>query len=152
MAQQAIGSLRASAACSAYPGRAVVSRSVLPRLRQALAGSAAGLALTAVSVLGGAGCGEPYDGEDFQTTAIMNGGDWRDEVIYQLVVDRFADGDLNNNHRVMYSALGRYQGGDWQGAIDHLDYLEQLGVTTLWISPIVKNIDYDASFDGYHGY
>ncbi len=154
MAQQAIYRLRASAISSAYPGRAAVSRSVLRGLRQALVGptGAAAVVLGVAAGLGAGGCGEPYDGEDFQTTAIMNGGDWRDEVIYQLVVDRFADGDLNNNHRVMYSALGRYQGGDWQGAIDHLDYLEQLGVTTLWISPIVKNIDYDAGFDGYHGY
>ena len=86
------------------------------------------------------------------TTAIMNGGDWRDEIIYQIIIDRFADGDINNNYRVLPSALGRYQGGDWQGVIDHLDYLQALGVTTLWISPIVKNVDYDAGFDGYHGY
>lgn len=86
------------------------------------------------------------------TTAIMNGGDWRDEVIYQVLIDRFANGDINNDHRVLPSALGRYQGGDWQGLIDHLDYLEALGVTTLWISPVVKNVDYDAGFDGYHGY
>lgn len=98
-----------------------------------------------------AGCGGDY-GADFATTAVMNGGDWRDEVIYQLMVDRFADGDPNNNHRVLYSALGRYQGGDWQGIIDHLDYIQDLGVTALWISPVVKNIDFDAGFDGYHGY
>ena len=82
----------------------------------------------------------------------MNGGDWRDEIIYQVIVDRFANGDINNDHRVVQSALGRYQGGDWQGLIDHLDYLSDLGVTALWISPNVKNIDYDAGFDGYHGY
>lgn len=103
------------------------------------------------SVIPIVGCHDEY-GEDFPTTAIMNGGDWRDEVIYQVLVDRFSDGDINNDHRAMPSALGRYQGGDWQGLIDHLDYLQQLGVTTLWISPIVKNIDYDAGFDGYHGY
>ena len=47
------------------------------------------------------------------TTAIMNGGDWRDEIIYQIIIDRFADGDINNNYRVLPSALGRYHGGDW---------------------------------------
>ena len=82
----------------------------------------------------------------------MNGGDWRDEIIYQVIIDRFANGDINNDHRSLPSALGRYQGGDWQGLIDHLDYLSALGVTALWISPVVKNIDYDAGFDGYHGY
>jgi glycosidase len=79
-------------------------------------------------------------------------GDWRDEVIYQMLVDRFADGDLNNNERVVPYALGRFQGGDWQGVIDHLDYLQSLGVTALWISPVVRNLDTDANFDAYHGY
>lgn len=78
--------------------------------------------------------------------------DWRDEVIYQLLVDRFADGDTGNDVRVDRSSLGRYQGGDWLGVIQHLPYIQQLGVTTLWISPIVRNVDTDAGFDGYHGY
>ena len=78
--------------------------------------------------------------------------DWRDEVIYQVMVDRFADSDPANNERVDRSSLARYQGGDWQGVIDHLDYFTALGVTTLWISPIVRNVDTDAGIDGYHGY
>ena len=45
-----------------------------------------------------------------------------------------------------------YQGGDWQGVIDHLDYLQTLGVTALWISPVVRNLETDANFDAYHGY
>lgn len=78
--------------------------------------------------------------------------DWRDEIIYQVLVDRFADGNPGNNWRVDRSSLARYQGGDWQGLIDHLDYIQALGVTTLWISPIVRNVDTDAGIDGYHGY
>ncbi|MFH2005175.1 MAG: alpha-amylase family glycosyl hydrolase [bacterium] len=78
--------------------------------------------------------------------------DWRDEVIYQIFVDRFADGDPNNNWNVDKTAMGSYHGGDWQGIIDKLDYLEALGVTTLWISPVVKNIESDAGFGSYHGY
>jgi glycosidase len=78
--------------------------------------------------------------------------DWRDEIIYQLIVDRFADGDVNNDFNVHPGALGKYQGGDWQGIVDHLDYLQALGITTLWISPIVQNVDSDADIDGYHGY
>ncbi|MDB4967952.1 MAG: Neopullulanase [Myxococcales bacterium] len=88
---------------------------------------------------------------DWQTTAGQQ-GDWRDEIIYQLLVDRFADGDLNNDRSVVPGALGLYQGGDWQGVIDHLDYLKTLGVTSLWISPVVRNLETDANFDGYHGY
>ena len=78
--------------------------------------------------------------------------DWRDQVIYQLLTDRFANGDAATDDRVEPTALARYQGGDWQGIIDELDYLEELGVTSLWISPIVLNVDADAGFDAYHGY
>jgi alpha-amylase len=78
--------------------------------------------------------------------------DWRDEVIYQILIDRFADGDAGNNHRVDLTAQGHWHGGDWKGLEDNLQYLQDLGVTTLWISPIVKNVDTDAGFDGYHGY
>ncbi len=78
--------------------------------------------------------------------------DWRDEVIYQVIVDRFADGDLNNDYNVEPGFLGKYQGGDWRGLENRLPYLQDLGVTTLWISPIVKNVESDADVDGYHGY
>jgi alpha-amylase len=78
--------------------------------------------------------------------------DWRDEVIYQVLVDRFANGSVNNDFQVRPGALARYQGGDWRGMIEHLDYIETLGVTTLWISPVVKNVETDADVDGYHGY
>jgi len=78
--------------------------------------------------------------------------DWRDEVIYQVLVDRFANGDLNNDQRVVPGALARYQGGDWSGLTSKLDYLNELGVTTLWISPVVRNVETDADVDAYHGY
>lgn len=78
--------------------------------------------------------------------------DWRGEVVYQLMVDRFANGDINNDHGVIPGDLGRYQGGDWQGVIDNVDYLVELGVTAVWISPVVRNVETDAGFDGYHGY
>ncbi|MCA9709255.1 MAG: alpha-amylase [Myxococcales bacterium] len=78
--------------------------------------------------------------------------DWRDEVIYQILVDRFANGDRGNDYRVDEGDLARYQGGDWQGLIDRMGYLQDLGVTTLWISPVVRNVETDANVDGYHGY
>lgn len=78
--------------------------------------------------------------------------DWRDEVVYQLIVDRFANGDVSNDFNVRPGALARFQGGDWAGIIEHLDYLQDLGVTTLWISPVVKNVETDADVDSYHGY
>jgi glycosidase len=78
--------------------------------------------------------------------------DWRDEIIYQIVVDRFEDGDPNNNFNVDWTRPAAYHGGDWQGIIDRLDYIETLGVTTLWISPVVRNVEEDAGFASYHGY
>jgi alpha-amylase len=78
--------------------------------------------------------------------------DWRDEVIYQIMIDRFEDGDPSNNFNVNYLNQAAYHGGDWQGVIDRLDYIETLGVTALWISPVVKNVETDAGFASYHGY
>lgn len=101
-----------------------------------------------------AGCVQGELDDVLDVTIETHVEDWRDEIIYQLVVDRFANGDPSNDWRVdpTGSHLGRYQGGDWQGVIDHLDYLEALGVTAIWISPIVLNVDTDAGVDGYHGY
>jgi len=78
--------------------------------------------------------------------------DWREEIIYQVLIDRFADGDAGNNMRVDTSSPGKWHGGDWQGLEEKLPYLEGMGVTTIWISPVVKNVDTDAGYDGYHGY
>ncbi len=73
--------------------------------------------------------------------------DWRDEVIYQLLVDRFENGAPGNDLELEVAAPRGYHGGDWEGVRQRLDYLQGLGATTLWISPIVKNLP-----GGYHGY
>ncbi len=105
----------------------------------------------AATLLPGAACvSVPDNGK--QPILATHVQDWRDEVIYQVLIDRFADGDVNNDTRVQAGALARYQGGDWKGIEDHLDYFTDLGVTTLWISPVVKNVETDADVDGYHGY
>ena len=97
--------------------------------------------------------GETHSVEEFCELAFAHVGlDWRDQVIYQIVVDRFDNGDPNNDINVEPSVPGRYHGGDWQGIIDRLDYLDELGVTALWISPVVKNTEEDAGFASYHGY
>jgi glycosidase len=110
------------------------------------------LALAAAAALAPeTGCvSVPADGQ--QPVIATHVQDWRNEVIYQVIVDRFADDDVNNDFNVKPGALGKYQGGDWKGVEDHLDYLQQLGITTLWISPVVKNVDSDADVDAYHGY
>ena len=80
--------------------------------------------------------------------------DWRDQVIYQLMVDRFANGDVNNDYNVSQhpDVMARYLGGDYQGVIDNVDYLVELGVTAVWISPAVGNVEEDAGVASYHGY
>lgn len=82
--------------------------------------------------------------------------DWRDHVIYQIVVDRFDDGDPENDAadgvEPVPGDLARVQGGDWRGVIDRLDYLARLGVTAIWISPPYRNVPRTEREDGYHGY
>ena len=82
--------------------------------------------------------------------------DWRDRVIYQLVTDRFANGDPTNDAAdgvaPVPGDLTRAQGGDFRGIGEHLDYIEHLGGSAIWISPIVANVPRTEVGDGYHGY
>jgi alpha-amylase len=78
--------------------------------------------------------------------------DWREDIIYQVLIDRFANGDPTNDNGVRPDDPARYHGGDWLGLEQKLDYIQTLGVTALWISPVVKNVETDAGVDGYHGY
>ncbi|MCA9630767.1 MAG: hypothetical protein KC766_24025 [Myxococcales bacterium] len=82
--------------------------------------------------------------------------DWRDAIVYQLLVDRFDDGDPGNDVQGDVGTepgdLARFQGGDWLGVRQRLPYLEELGINTLWISPVVRNVDRTETQDGYHGY
>ncbi len=80
----------------------------------------------------------------------------RDDVIYLIMPDRFADGDSSNNMpkgaasgTYDRNAAKAYHGGDLKGIQDHLPYLKDLGVTTLWLNPIFDNAN---SGEGYHGY
>ncbi|MET0645269.1 MAG: alpha-amylase family glycosyl hydrolase [Pyrinomonadaceae bacterium] len=70
-----------------------------------------------------------------------------DDIIYFIMPDRFADGDRSNNDPAKSPGLydrskGRYyHGGDFQGIIDRLPYLKELGVTAIWINPVYDNTD-----------
>lgn len=99
------------------------------------------------------------DTDDINTpvaTARTNGAeDWRDEIIYFIMTDRFKDGDANNNPTsYMGTDVSKsYFGGDFKGIIDNVDYLKKLGVTSIWITPIVQNVrNEDGGWTGYHGY
>jgi neopullulanase len=80
----------------------------------------------------------------------------RDDVIYLIMPDRFADGDPGNNmpSGAIPGTFDRrapkaYHGGDLKGIQDHLPYLKDLGATTLWLNPVFDN---DNNTESYHGY
>lgn len=76
-----------------------------------------------------------------------------DDVVYLIMPDRFADGDASNNRPPGSTGTYdrnqpmAYHGGDLRGIREHLQYLRDLGVNTLWLTPVTKNTDSD-----YHGY
>lgn len=93
--------------------------------------------------------------------ALANDFDFDEAIIYFLLTDRFNNGDTSNDdpNGEMYDKthFETYHGGDFQGLIDKLDYLKELGVNTIWISPIVDNINFNMRYGkdaqyGYHGY
>src|SRR5215472_3044818 len=77
-----------------------------------------------------------------------------DDVLYLIMPDRFANGDPSNDEPPEFPGShdrGKpraYHGGDLRGIITRLPYLKELGVTTLWLTPIVKN----GAAQDYHGY
>ncbi|GAA5047904.1 glycosidase [Thermocatellispora tengchongensis] len=80
------------------------------------------------------------------------------DVIYHVVVDRFHNGDTSNddtgNGEYDPDDLGFYHGGDWAGLTAKLDYIKNLGVTAIWISPVSEQepLSRDQGEAGYHGY
>jgi glycosidase len=77
-----------------------------------------------------------------------------DDVLYLIMPDRFADGDPTNDEQAEFPGSHdrakprAWHGGDLRGVQDHLAYLKDLGVTTIWLTPIVKN----GATQDYHGY
>lgn len=65
---------------------------------------------------------------------------WAEDVLYFVLLDRFADGDPNNNMDVDLKNPGAFQGGDIDGLIGRLDDLADLGITAIWINPVMLNI------------
>lgn len=85
-----------------------------------------------------------------------------DDVIYLIMADRFADGDPSNDDPAVSRGLydrGKsryYHGGDFEGIIQHLPYIKELGVTAIWMTPIYDNSNQpgrrEQSGADYHGY
>lgn len=95
-----------------------------------------------------------------------NDFDWDEAVVYFMMTDRFFDGNESNNTASGTDTYGGnpglYHGGDFAGVTAKLDYLQDLGVNTIWLTPIVKNIagvtvtdegsedvPYNAAYHGY---
>jgi glycosidase len=91
--------------------------------------------------------------------------DFKKQVIYQIVTDRFVDGDPSNDNPPQspnlfdpaHTQWRMYWGGDFAGIEQKLPYLQGMGVTAIWISPPVDNINVGFTFRGevstaYHGY
>lgn len=96
-----------------------------------------------------------------------NDFDWDESVVYFMVTDRFFDGNESNNTASGADTYGKnnpglYHGGDFAGVTAKLNYLQDLGVNTIWITPIVENVKGVAVTDegkedvpynaAYHGY
>ena len=123
-----------------------------------------------------------YETEAKETVAVRekknkDDFDWDEASIYFMVTDRFFDGDSSNNAAndrflsdedkakgitTAGNNPGLYHGGDFAGITQKLDYLKELGINTIWITPIVENIPgvtvsgtgkedvpYNAAFHGY---
>ena len=93
--------------------------------------------------------------------------DWDEARIYFIVTDRFNNGDPSNDdpngENYNKNHLESYHGGDIKGITEKLDYLDDLGINTIWITPIVDNIDFNLASNWdvaddlksqytYHGY
>jgi glycosidase len=78
--------------------------------------------------------------------------DWRDVPIYQVMTDRFFDGDPANNDDNPYGDTNpagerSIHGGDFEGLMEKLDYVQMLGMRAVWISPVVRNVNGE-----FHGF
>lgn len=71
---------------------------------------------------------------------------WQDEIVYSIMIDRFNNGDSKNDKGIDTNNLEAYQGGDIQGIIKRLDYIKEMGFTSILLSPPTES----SSYDGYH--
>jgi glycosidase len=116
--------------------------------------------VTLTAKAGGEKAEAPYRFEERRAEGDGFAGFSSRDVMYLIMTDRFADGDLRNDGLDGKSAEGSadaaaerakargWHGGDLKGIEEHLDYLQQLGVTTVWPTPVYENHEANS----YHGY
>ena len=97
-----------------------------------------------------------YEVKGRQARASEKEGFNSSDVIYLMMPDRFANGDMGNDkvemkypYTVDRSNVSARHGGDLAGVKRHIDYLTELGVTALWMTPVLEN---DMGEGSYHGY
>jgi glycosidase len=73
--------------------------------------------------------------------------EWQDETVYSIMVDRFFNANTKNDMDVNTLDPLAYNGGDFQGVIEKLDYLKEMGFTAIRLTSI-----FDNTAGGYHGY
>ena len=78
--------------------------------------------------------------------------DWEGQVIYQVMPDRFMDGDKTNDAGVNRAAAQAWHGGDLSGLNNRLEYVTGLGATALWMTPVYQQVADVNGMAGYHGY
>lgn len=98
----------------------------------------------------------PYELKNRSTDPQRNQGLASSDFIYLIMPDRFANGNYDNDSYADMNQVGINRdkmffrhGGDLRGIIEKLDYIESLGVTALWLNPVLEN---DEKFESYHGY
>ena len=116
------------------------------------------LAVAAATLPGLAHSGSPHASATDTTSLHVPSPDWRDQVIYFVMLDRFDDGDPRNNdqHAGEYDPAdpAKFSGGDLAGVTRRIDYIRGLGATAVWITPPVANQWWNprVKYGGYHGY
>ncbi|WP_311080644.1 family 14 glycosylhydrolase [Paenibacillus polymyxa] len=83
------------------------------------------------------------------------GTDWSKQSIYFIMTDRFSNGDPSNDNYGGFhsnnSDQRKWHGGDFQGIINQLDYIKNMGFTAIWITPVTMQKS-EYSYHGYHTY
>lgn len=90
-------------------------------------------------------------------SAITQASTWKDEILYFVMLDRFADGDSTNNQDVDLNNTLAFHGGDLKGLREQLGEVKELGATAIWITPINQQVTHPISNQGgpfypHHGY
>lgn len=98
---------------------------------------------------------KPYTMLAREKTTVAQGLNESD-FVYLIMPDRFSNGDIKNDSflnmyqkRVFRDSMFQRHGGDLQGVLNKLDYLQDLGVTALWLNPVQENDEHKESYHGY---